>query len=339
MRRVSGRGVFVAPLLALAMLAFAHCAVPTAQAEDVVVLATDGGGTMTVRGTVLDYRGDGLKIEDHTGVARTFPAARVIDIRTPLSPQAEEAERRFAAHQWAEAVPLYQAARNAETRGWVRLRLTARLVRCLDNLGQAEPAGREFVDVLLAADPNTPYFDVCPLPWLPASPDPSLQQAALGWMRSPHPAARLLGAAHLAAGPHAVEARSTLQALTTTAPKPIAQAALVQLDRRDILAASEDILRSRERLLRDMPRNVRGGGYYLLGTAWAQRQRWEDATACFMRVVILHDDQYRLAARALAEAVRCREKLSDRESAERLRYELTQRFADTPEGEAARAAP
>lgn len=326
-------------LLLLAALAFAWGASLRAKAEDVVVLATDGGGTMTVRGTVVDYRGDGLKIEDHTGVARSFPAQRVIDIQTSLSPQAQEAERRFAERKWAEAVPLYQTARREETRGWVRLRLTARLVRCLNNLGQAEAAGREFVDVLLSADPNTPYFEVCPLPWLPGTPDPSLQQAALGWLRSPHPAAQLLGAAHLLTGPHAVEARTTLQNLTTTAARPIAQAALVQLDRRDILAASEDILRSRERLLREMPRNVQGGGYYLLGIAWAQRQRWEDATACFMRVVILHDDQYRTAARALAEAVRCREKLGDRESAERLRFELIRRFAETPDAEAARTAP
>lgn len=300
---------------------------------DTVLLKTDGGGTVRLTGSVIDFSGEGLDLRDTTGVRRSFPAQRVKQIEPARIGEHAEADRRYRQRRWEEAIPLYRQARQREPRGWVRRMITARLVRCYDNADRPLDAAREFLDVLVAADPQTPYFDVIPLAWVPRRASGELERAARGWLDGGNPVAALVGASHLLVGQDGSRAVAKLESLTHQSERRVAQAALVQSWRRDVFSASVDELRRRERLLETFPPAVRAGGYYLLGTAWAQRERWEDACVDFLRPPVLYQDQYRLAARCLSEAARCREKLGDEDGAQTLYNELQTRYADTPEGQ------
>jgi tetratricopeptide (TPR) repeat protein len=304
-----------------------------ALAQDVVHVANSSSaqGYVEWRGEVIDYTGRELRLELPGGTERSFPADAVLRVETQHGPQHAEADQRFAAGDFDGALALYGEARKREPRPWVRREITARIVWCYRALGQPEWAGREFLDVLILADPDTPYFACIPLAWVPSQPSMALERTAREWLgREDVPAAVLLGASHLMSTGSRPEALERLNRLATGPDPRIALLAHAQTWRAAVVTADERQLDGWRATIERMPEGLRAGPYYVLGLAEAHRDRWEAAALAWLRVPILHPEHRRLAARSLLDAGRSLERLGRANQAAGLYRELAATYPQTP---------
>ncbi len=329
------------PILALAIAAAAVVAwAGPGRGEDVVRVANPSSaqGYAEWRGRVVDYTGRELQLELSGGVKRTFPADQVVEVETPRGPQHVEADRRLAAADFEGALTLYDEARAAETRAWVRRRIVAQIVRCYRALGQWEPAGKWFLEVLLPADSHTPDFACIPLAWVPGQPTFSLERTATEWLRRDEsPAAVLLGASHLMSTALRTEALERLNRLATDADPPIAQLAQAQTWRAAAVTADARRVAAWRDTLDQMPEALRAGPYYVMGLAEAHHQRWEAAALAWLRVPILYPEDRLLSARSLLDAGRALERLDRPQQAMRLYRELLEKYPKSPAESEARS--
>jgi len=301
-----------------------------AGAQDTVYLSSGPRGYVKLTGRILDYTGRDLMLQGADRSVRRYAAAQVARIETQYGPQQIEADRRFAAGQYEQALALYLPARQQEQRTWVRRQITAQMVRCYQALGRDDLAGEEFVGVLMASDPSTQYFDCIPLAWAPAQPSPALEQSARRWLaRDDVPAAVLLGASHLLPTADGPVALARLKQLAASADVQIAQLALAQTWRMAVVTADRRQIESWARTVRQMPEPLQPGPYFVLGLASARQQLWERAALAFLRVAILYPEHRPAASRALLEAARALEKLNRPEQAERLYRELVTQYPET----------
>ncbi len=320
------------------------CALPAA-ALVVALLGTPAPGQDTVhvanpssthgyaewKGQVVDYTGRELVLLLPSGLDRTFPADQVLRIETHYGPQHVEADRRFAQGEFESALGLYGQAREGEPRRWVRRQITARIVWCYRALGQWERAGKDFLDVLLADDPSTPYFDCIPLGWVRREPSLTLERTAQQWLtRDQRPAAALVGASHLLSTNQYSRALERLRQLAADPDERIAFLALAQTWRASAVTANPEQLAQWQATIERMPEPLRAGPYFVLGAAEAQQQRWEQAALAWMRIPILYPEHRNLAAQALLSAGRSLERLGRSEQSVSLYRELLKTYSNTP---------
>jgi tetratricopeptide (TPR) repeat protein len=285
------------------------------------------------KGRVEDYTGRELVLRLTSGLPRTFPADQVLRIDTQYGPQKVEADRQFDHGEFDSALALYARARDSEPRKWVRRQITAQMVWCYRALGQWENAGREFLDVLLADDPSTPYFDAIPLAWVRQEPSLTLERTAQQWLdRDKRPAAALVGASHLLSTPHYSRALARLRHLAAEADPRIAYLALAQTWRAAAVTAKAEQLAQWRATIERMPEPLRPGPYYVLGAARAQHRQWEQAALAWMRVPILYPKHRTLAAQALLDAGRALERLGRPEQSVQLYGELEKTYPNNPAG-------
>jgi hypothetical protein len=256
---------------------------------------------------------------------------RLHGIETQYGPAHVEADSRFAKAKFDQALELCRHARGVEDRAWVKRQITVRMVWCYRNLGQIEPACREFL-ALVGSDPDTPGFACIPLAWEPSEPPMLLEQSSREWLNTPGqlPAASLLGASHLLSTSSQGKAMARLKGLKTHSDRRIAQLALAQTWRVTAVTADDAQLTGWEATIEGMPEPLRPGPYFVLGGAWDHRQAWERAALAWMRVPILYPEHRRLAARSLLSAGRSLEKLNRADQAATLYTELAGDYADTP---------
>lgn len=299
--------------------------------QDTVYLTNPSSseGVARVTGTIADFSSAGLLIETG-GSSRTFPAENVARIETRRLAAHEQARSLFAAGDFPAALAAYRAARDQETRPWVRREITAEIVWCCRALGQLTAAAGEFL-LLVRADPATPHFDCIPLAWYASPQSPQLEQDARNWLRQESiPAAVLLGASYLLPTELGGAAIDRLQKLTTGADKTIAQLAVTQTWRTAVVSADAGRIASWEQTLESMPPRLRAGGYYVVGQAWARSGQWEKAALAMMRIPILYPRDRQLAAKALLDAGTALEKLGRREEALGLYRELLKNYPESP---------
>ncbi len=285
-------------------------------------------------GEVLDYKGRALEIRVE-GQVRTLSAEQVRRIDFRKQPVHAEADKRFAALDFAEARNAYQKARLAEPRAWVQRMLIAQLVWCDTHLGQFETAGERFLS-LLADDPETPYFAALPLAWVARPPSPGLETKALAWLANEQPAAQLVGASHLLMTRHRTAALDKLQTLRLDRDPRLAGPASAQTWRSEIATASSAKVAQWREDLNKIPEPLRAGGYYVVGSALARQQQAEDAALTLLRVPVLYPQERTVAAHALADAAGLLEGLGKPDEAARLRRELTTSYAETRDAEEAK---
>ncbi|MEE8451457.1 MAG: tetratricopeptide repeat protein [Thermoguttaceae bacterium] len=326
--RILGRNpVALVGLLALAVAS-------DLAAQDTVKLATGTGGQSKITGRILDYTGRELRFERVSGRQESYPAGQVLAIETPYGRDHTEADALLANGQFSQALALYGQARKVDPRTWVRRRITAGIVRCYHALGQTDRAGEEFL-LLVQSDPDTLDFDCIPLAWMTRQPTPALDQAARQWFRRKEPAAVLLGASHLLAGPSRGEALTELGQLTGSADRRIAMLAAAQTWRTALITATGEQIDGWGRAIEQMPEPLAAGPYYVLGLARARQEQWEPAALAMMRVPILYPQQRPLAARALLDAGRAMKQLDRTPEAVRLYGEVIRRYAEQTDAVAA----
>ena len=276
-----------------------------AEDTDQITYWSDAAGQRqsTVRGTIVDYTGEGLVWRTARGSEQRMAAEQVIRLETRWHPQQVAGDREMREGRFAEALAAYAQAFSEESRGWVRRKLLARSVRCLKHLDRLVPAVETFLR-LVQSDPQTPYFADIPLGWRTVPLTSEGERRAQVWMQPSQPeAARLIGASWLLATHRREAAIATLVALRSRADSRIAMLAQAQLWRTQVATAGADELARWARLTARMPHALRAGAYDTRARGLAARGRSQEAVLTFLRVPILYGDREpALAAAALLDA-------------------------------------
>ncbi len=257
----------------------------------------------TVRGTIVDYTGEGLIWRTARGSEQRMAAEQVIRLETRWHPQQVAGDREMSEGRFAEALAAYAQAFSEESRGWVRRKLLARSVRCLKHRDRIVPAVETFLR-LVQSDPHTPYFADIPLGWRTVPLTSEWERRAQVWMQPSQPeAARLIGASWLLATHQRNVAITTLGELRSHADSRIAMLAQAQLWRTQVATADDDELARWARLTARMPHALRAGAYDTRARGLAARGHGQQAVLAFLRVPILYGDREpALAAAALLDA-------------------------------------
>lgn len=319
-------------LLGLAVWCCAICAnaqtAPTkVTAVDIVILApkADGAGRIVVTGRVVDFTGAALVLEA-SGQKQTIPGKQVVEIRSTWTAEQIAGDDLWRRRDYAAAQAKYAAALSTETRPWAQRLVRSKLVATLREQDRWELAAEEFLR-LVAADSQTPYFAVIPLPWTAAAPTPALEAKARTWATAGSSnAAALLGASFLLSSADRTSALKRLRELALDGDPRIAILAEAQLWRNAAVTADASMVEGWERTLDKLPEPLRAGPALVVGRAWAQRNEPERAALLLLRVPILHDDQHRLAAEALWSGGQMLERMSQSAEAATLYRELVRDF-------------
>ena len=304
----------------------------SAAGEDAVYLKpTAPGAPLTrIRGEVVDFTGRELRIQNDAGRERTIPAAQVERVETTHSPEQLSGDRLFAAGDFRGAATQFRSALEAgrEPRNWVRRQILAQVVWSQRNLEEWDQAGEYFL-ILLASDPETPSFACLPVVWTNDKPDIAVERKAQAWLAdSAQPAAVLMGASHLLSTTQREQALEKLKGLLTASDPRIAWLAFGQLWRAGSENATAEQRRSFAARIEASDESLRAGAYFVLGNALANEQP-EDATLALMKLPILYEREYRLAAAALVTSGGCLEKLHRPAHALGLYREVASRFGQS----------
>jgi tetratricopeptide (TPR) repeat protein len=311
---------------------------------DTVVLQHETGGRIVQRCTILDYGAKAITFQLEAGrPATTYPADRVIEVKTPLTPSHEKGRALLAAGKWSDAAEAFQRALFEEgsepSRGWVRREILAQLVRCALAAGD-RPAARAKFDLLLAGDDNPRHFHLIPLVWTSAAPEPAETIEARTLLESTRDAARLMGAAALLFDPrYGSLARSELRSLLSSGDPRVAALARAQAWR--ITRAEREIRREEldewQARIDAMPADLRAGPYYVLGGACAARGDFDRAARFLLWAPLVDAADAHLAARAALEAAEALARIGRREQADRVARDVLRHYPQTPFAQDAQA--
>ncbi len=271
---------------------------------DIVVLS-EAVGTRRLRGHILDYTGRGLKIMLPGGREQIIPTDQIVDVQLGEPSTAQVgAHLAIAAGQFEKALSIYYKLLNSgsETRTWVQREIRAEMVECQRALERYDQAAAGFIR-LLKDDPKTPYFRSIPLVWLGGVPfAPKTLKDANMWLSSNQPSVRLLGASFLLTGPDRARATEELRRLRENPDAMLSNLATAQWLRTRILTAAPEDIELCQKVIKNLPAQLRSGPYYILGQLYVARQQYRQAAIALMHVPILFPKQQRLAAESLLTA-------------------------------------
>ncbi len=286
-------------------------------------------------GEIKDFSGAGLVYQHPDGRSERVPANHVLRVEATWLPEHVRADELFAHGKLEEALAAYQEAQRKETRRWVRRRLLAEQVWCLQNLGRWESAAELFL-ALYTEDRLTPYFDCIPTPWAPMQPSPSLVAKAQRWLESEDAVRVVLGASFLMHTPHRPRALARVNQLRFDRDGRVAALANALWWQGHLHQVTPEEVKSWERDLRRFPPRLRVGGHWVLAQAHARLFQPQQSALHLLRVPVLFPKHRQLAARALLQAAEQLQRLGQRREATRLLQELAIQYDSTPEADQAR---
>ena len=320
------------------VLAVAAMSGQTLSAQDqlpdkVILRSEDGSGRTTLSCRIVDYTGEAISIERKPrGRVLRYRASQVVEVQTPQTAAHVRALQDFKANRIEQARAGFEDALPEEERRWVRREILAMLVRCALHRGDYGLAGSRFL-FLVRSDPHTRHFKLIPLVWAPHEMTADLQNEARAWLAGSSEAVRLIGASLLLGGAaHGKAAQSELDQLATSADPRVRQLARAQRWRLELRAEDPsklDIERWQSDI-EEMPEDLRGGPYYVLGRAYLRRFRPDLAAMALLWLPLVYDHDRYLAARACLEAADALSRHGQKTEATNLYREVTTRFRDTP---------
>ncbi len=284
-------------------------------------------------GRILDYSGGSLRLRLKTsGRIRRFETADIQGIQTPRSEPHVQAEQFAALRQYQPALESYAGAIDAETRDWVRRDIYAALTRLHLREGQRMKAAEAFIS-LTNSDPKTHFRGLAPLWW---STDeqitPVMEAQAKLWTKSPNYFAQLIGASVLFNIPAERSAAMKLMDAIAGNGRGFIHLARAQLWRARLVDGkpvnNAEIRLWRGRLGSMLPEE-RGGPWFVIGKANAQRLENEEAAIAFLWVPLVHKQDHLLAAEASYYAALSLQKNGSLAEATNLYRETAQRYPGT----------
>ena len=259
---------------------------------------------LQMKGTVVEFNGEGLTIAAPNGQKRVIPVEAVIRIESQRTPAQRAARLATKAGQFTKAASSYYRLleSGAEDRNWVQSEIISELVLALRADRKYYQASKAFLQ-LLRKDPRTPYIGSMPLIWAGGfTPSPQAEATALTWTKDPSPAAQLLGSSLLLGTRKSQEAERVLLNVAESATPPFNALARAQWLRTQLPHVSEEKIRFCRQAVEQLPLSLQGGPYYILSRLYARAGENRKAAVAAMRVAILDDDNPDLAAEALLAA-------------------------------------
>ena len=309
-------------------------------AQDLVVLQTEGTSSrLTLPCQIVDYSGERITVQFKGGpTQKSYPSEQVVEVRTAWLESHELGRKLLAERKFDEAAKALQSALVVEKRGWVQREILASLIRCSLRMGDRASAGTRFLK-LLESDRTTRHFGLIPLVWAAEQVPGAAKAQARIWLAHDAETARLLGASLLLddanLGESAAQELQVLQRGSDERVRTLAQAQSWRLKLRALEIGDLELNRWDTRI-REMPATQRGGPSYLLGRGWAMRREHDRAATALLWVLLMDDNDPRLAARAGVEAAESLKRLGQPDDARRLLQDIATRFPDTEFGEAAK---
>ena len=330
-----------AVLCLLVVVSQIHVAVLSAQ--DRVLIQQPGGSRIPISGYVEDYTGREVILRMKNGEpSRRIPRDEVVDVTTQYTPRHEQGRRLFAAGKVVEAKQEFFAALDGEDRPWVRREILAGQVKCALWKGDYHQAISRFLPIV-DSDPETFHYSLIPLNWTSDEPPANIRTDARDWIGSKSPPlSRLIAASWLLTlEDNATEAEQTLKRLAREPNVRIQRLAQMQLWRLKLRKPERVDPREMtywQQFAEELPLELRGGSYFVIGQAWSEREDHERAARAFLWLPLVYDTDRRLAGRACFEAAQSLGHLGDAPQAANLYSEVVFRYGDTPWGAKAEAA-
>lgn len=299
-------------------------------AEDTVIYKTgqDGSGRAQTRGEIVEFTGEDLRIRQTSGRQNLIPTEKVIEIRSPWTPQQTKGDTLFAEGKFSEAIEQYTEAVRIEHRIWAKRKILAKQVWCLRATKNFEQACVVFLSIV-GNDPTTQYFDSIPLAWMTKQPNLNLERRAKTWLADDsEPVEQLIAASWLLSTGERGVALAALGRLANDRDPRIAHLASAQRWRTiSVIAKPDDVDRWQKQVTR-MPSALRAGPNFIVAQTLARQEQHEKAALAFMQVAIFFPNDRELVAASLHRAGLELEQLGREPEAVGLYREVASGYAD-----------
>jgi tetratricopeptide (TPR) repeat protein len=332
------RATSVATLARSAACLLLCCVTVEAYAQDTIQLKQgDSDAVITVTGTIEEFTGRFIRYRTTTAV-REAPTSSVSGIRHDFSDVFEQGKRLFDAGQFPEAEVLWKQALSAEPKPWVRREIRSWLIRAAWRQDHWADAGEQFL-AIAGEDPQTIHWPLAPLVWTPLSIREPDRLRAREWLEQRTSLARLLGASLLLKDSTASEsATRVLNDLLRDSSSQIAHLARAQLWRNRLTQAlSDGEIGNWQSHVSHLPRDLRSGPQYLVGSAYLRRGQYDRAAAEFLWVPLMFPQHEPTAARASLEAGECLLRAARQDEARRVLNETIEKYQWSPAAADARS--
>lgn len=281
--------------------------------SDEVLTVDSRGKELRRKGEIVDYKGDKLTLRSLSGRETKIPSASIKRVDAEWLPEHQEADQYYDVGDFERAGDLYRAAFRKEKRRWVQRRLLAKVVRCQANTGREAEACKNFAR-LVSDDPDTVYFSEIPLTWQTEPTPPVVAKLVAPWMNdTANPAKQLMAASWLSVMNQ--DAKRILKELARVESGAVAELALAQYWRSELMSLDESRLKFWEDRIEQMPLDLRAGSYYLLGLSYAKFDKRDDASLAFLRLPSQYPDQVALNVAALLKCGETMQKASRNDEA------------------------
>ena len=314
-------------------------------AQDHVVIQHPGGSRIPLTCYVKDYTGREITVLYHqkpSEAEHRYPREDVIEVTTDYTPHHEQGRKLFSAGKIADANLEFAAALKEDDRPWVRREILAGQTKCALWNGDYLKAVSSFL-AIVQSDPDTFYYNLIPLSWTDDQPTATVRAMAREWIApASAPISKLIGASWLlSVVDSANEAEQMLKRLSRESDSNIQRLAQMQVRRTKLkngALISPDEIDRWQQLTEQLPVELRGGTYFIIGQAWKQRREHDQAARAFLWLPMVYDTDRWLSSRACFEAADSLNSLGDTAQAANLYSEVVFRFGDTPKARAAEAA-
>lgn len=269
-------------------------------AEDTVIIrSAPSEKERRLTGIVVDYTGGSLLLQHANGREEKISPDHVVEVLGDWKESHQAADELFAAGDFAAAEAKYRQALRDEDRRWAQRRVLSQLTWCYRYLGRTDDAVKAFLP-LYRDDSSTPYFKAIPLTWITGQAELDVERQANAWLQEKSSSAvRLVGASWALTSARRADAINVLREFVGDPDPRVVFLAEAQLWRTQVATSTpEDVERWQQRI-EMMPSTIRGGPYYVVGTAHSRHKRHEQAAINFMRTVILFPAERDLVPHAL----------------------------------------
>jgi tetratricopeptide (TPR) repeat protein len=345
-RLVLARLVFVCLLGASVVAPILHAPSAPAQDDPVVSSAKDvvhyrsdkSGQPLNRTGTIEEFTGKALLLKVSTGNQISIATSSVIDVETAWSTNHRLADQLFAQKRFPEALAAYtKAILEDDQPQWILRRLMARRVLCHQALQDTPRAVEDFMRIV-DVDPATQYFAAIPLNWQTRSIDTSLEKMAQAWLTDKSAVLQLIGSSWLLSTASRRQAEVVLKDLAIHSDERIAYLAAAQLWRTTGISATADDIAKWPAIIDRMPPDLRAGPLYVCGS-WMLKQKadLDSSLLLLLKVSLLYDDQYQLAADCLWQSAKALAAANRYAESEVLCRDLIKSYSSTEYGAAAQS--
>ena len=317
------------------MLCFWALSGPSALAQDVVIEKKPDGTTAKRKGTIVDWIGLSLKL-DQSGRIREIDNDQIEAIETRWPPKYSQALSQIENGEFSKAARGLDEALEQERRPWAQSIILAKMIGVQQSLGQHISAAQSFFN-LVNNDPQSRFLHLAPLPWETGKSTGNLPSAAQAreWLQSGGRAGSDLAAVSLVAASWLMtsrpqDARPVLEELANDLDPTISALAVGQLWRQQQAGVNAKRLTVWRRRLAIMPQAASAGPLYTIASATSQASMNDLALRDFMRIVILHPDQGIIAAPALYRAANLLHNEGRTQVAASLVEELKTKYPQSP---------